>query len=153
HATAVLMHNNRAAPRQTEISADMGGRYVDVKYQDILAEVRQGLLGSIQLARVAGMADDQIIVDPGIGFGKTTAQNLQVLKGLDQLTDLGFPILLGVSRKSFIGYTLNLPLSERLEGSLAANAYGILHGADIVRVHDVRETARLARMLDAIRSA
>lgn len=150
-ATAVLMHN-RATPYQTESSPSLGGRYVDVAYRDILEEVKRGLLDSVEIAKNAGVTDDAIILDPGIGFGKTTRQNLQLLQNLDQLTDLGFPILLGVSRKSFIGYTLDLPPGERLEGSLAANAYGILHGADIVRVHDVRETARLAKMLDAIRN-
>ncbi|MGV8049304.1 MAG: dihydropteroate synthase [Anaerolineaceae bacterium] len=150
-ATAVLMHN-RATPQQTESSPTLGGRYVDVAYQDILEEVKRGLLDSVEIAKNAGVTDDAIILDPGIGFGKTTRQNLLLLQNLDQLTDLGFPILLGVSRKSFIGYTLDLPPGERLEGSLAANAYGILHGADIVRVHDVRETVRLAKMLDAIRN-
>jgi len=97
------------------------------------------------------VSPDKIIIDPGIGFGKTIEQNLFLLKHIDELRELGFPILLGVSRKGFIGHTLNLPQGERLEGSLAANAWGVLHGADILRVHDVRETVRLARMLDAIR--
>ena len=104
-------------------------------------------------AHAAGLQDDQIILDPGIGFGKGTEQNLCLLKELDQLKELSYPLLLGVSRKSFIGYKLNLPPEERLEGSLAANAYGMLHGADIVRVHDVRQTVRAARMLEAILQA
>lgn len=149
-ASLVLMHN-RSTPQNTAIDISLGGRYVDVPYGDVSAEVVEGLLQSVRIAREAGIRDGQIILDPGIGFGKTTAQNLRLLKELDQLNALGFPILLGVSRKSFIGYTLNLPPEDRLEGSLAANAYGILHGADILRVHDVRQTARLAKMLDAIR--
>lgn len=151
-ACLVLMHN-RSNPQNASIDLSLGGRYVDISYGDVSAEVAEGLLQSVRIAREAGLSDEQLILDPGIGFGKTTAQNLRLLKELDRLKALGFPLLLGVSRKSFIGYTLNLPPDDRLEGSLAANAYGILHGADILRVHDVRENARLARMLDAIRFA
>ncbi|NMD27987.1 MAG: dihydropteroate synthase [Chloroflexi bacterium] len=151
-ACLVLMHN-RSNPQNAAIDVSLGGRYVDISYGDVTAEVAEGLLQSARIAQEAGISDEQLILDPGIGFGKTTAQNLRLLKELDRLKALGFPLLLGISRKSFIGYTLNLPPEDRLEGSLAANAYGILHGADILRVHDVRETVRLARMLDAIRFA
>lgn len=150
-ATAILMHNRLSGARP--VTSELGGRYEDVVYEDIVTEVSQWLSHSVSLAHQAGLQDDQIILDPGIGFGKTINQNLFLLKHLDRLAGLGFPILLGVSRKGFIGHTLNLPVGERLEGSLAAAAYGILHGADIVRVHDVKETVRLARMLDAIRYA
>ncbi|HPS32433.1 MAG TPA: dihydropteroate synthase [Anaerolineaceae bacterium] len=151
-ASVVLMHN-RSHPQNAQIDVSLGGRYVDVSYGDVCTEVAEGLRQSVQIAREAGIDGGQILLDPGIGFGKTTEQNLRLLKQLDRLKALGFPLLLGISRKSFIGYTLNLPPEERLEGSLAANAYGVLHGADILRVHDVRQTARLARMLDAIRFA
>ena len=151
-ACLVLMHN-RSNPQNAAIDVSLGGRYVEISYGDVTAEVAEGLLQSARIAQEAGISDEQLILDPGIGFGKTTAQNLRLLKELDRLKALGFPLLLGISRKSFIGYTLNLPPEDRLEGSLAANAYGILHGADILRVHDVRETVRLARMLDAIRFA
>ena len=151
-ATAVLMHNGRTVV-QTEINTTLGGRDVGVHYDDITREVAGGLQQSVEIAHAAGLQDDQIILDPGIGFGKGTEQNLHLLKELDQLKELGYPLLLGVSRKSFIGYKLNLPPEERLEGSLAANAYGMLHGADIVRVHDVRQTVRVARMLEAILQA
>ena len=151
-ASLVLMHN-RSTPQNTQMDVSLGGRYVDISYGDVSVEVAEGLLQSVQIAREAGVSGGQIILDPGIGFGKTTPQNMRLLKELDHLKALGFPLLLGISRKSFIGYTLNLPPEDRLEGSLAANAYGILHGADILRVHDVRETVRLARMLDAIRFA
>jgi len=151
-AAAVLMHNRRSLAH-TEIDPTLGGRDVDVHYDDITREVAEGLLQSVEIAHAAGLKDDQIILDPGIGFGKGTEQNLLLLKELDQLKALDYPLLLGVSRKSFIGYKLNLPLEERLEGSLAANAYGMLHGADIVRVHDVRQTVRVARMLEAILQA
>ena len=149
-AGIVLMHNRRSAPQHTEITA-LGGRYVDLPAGDIVQEVVSGLNASVEIALAAGIPAGQIILDPGIGFGKTTEQNLQLLRRLDEIRAIGYPLLLGVSRKSFIGYILNLPPDERLEGSLAANAYGILHGADIVRVHDVSATARLAKMLDAIR--
>jgi len=151
-ATAVLMHNGRTVV-QTEINTTLGGRDVGLHYDDITREVAAGLQQSVEIAHTAGLQDDQIILDPGIGFGKGTEQNLRLLKQLDQLKELGYPLLLGVSRKSFIGYKLNLPPEERLEGSLAANAYGMLHGADIVRVHDVRQTVRAARMLEAILQA
>ncbi len=151
-ATAVLMHNGRTVV-QTEINTTLGGRDVGLHYDDITREVAAGLQQSVEIAHTAGLQDDQIILDPGIGFGKGTEQNLRLLKQLDQLKELGYPLLLGVSRKSFIGYKLNLPPEERLEGSLAANVYGMLHGADIVRVHDVRQTVRAARMLEAILQA
>jgi dihydropteroate synthase len=150
-ATAVLMHNRELGARP--VSSELGGHYEDVTYEDIVSEVCSWLAESVEIARAAGVSDDKIILDPGIGFGKTIDQSLYLLKHLDALTELGFPILLGVSHKGFIGHTLNLPQGERLEGSLAANAWGVMMGASILRVHDVKETVRLARMLDAIRNA
>ena len=149
NATAILMHNRTQGAQA--VNSELGGRYEGVKYDDIVTEVRDWLAEAVDLAVEAGVRPDKIILDPGIGFGKTIEQNLFLLKHIDMLRDLGFPILLGVSRKGFIGHTLNLPQGERLEGSLAANAWGVLHGVDILRVHDVKETVRLARMLDAIR--
>ena len=148
-ATAILMHNRTQGAQA--VSSELGGRYEGVQYDDIVTEVRDWLAEAVDLAVEAGVGPDKIIIDPGIGFGKTIEQNLFLLNHIDMLRDLGFPILLGISRKGFIGHTLNLPQGERLEGSLAANAWGVLHGVDILRVHDVRETVRLARMLDAIR--
>lgn len=150
-ATAVLMHNRELGARS--VSSELGGHYEDVEYEDIVSEVCNWLAESVEIAHAAGLSDDKIILDPGIGFGKTIDQNLHLLKHLDALLELDFPILLGVSRKGFIGHTLNLPQGERLEGSLAANAWGMMMGASILRVHDVKETVRLARMLDAIRNA
>lgn len=150
-ATAVLMHNrDHIRPSHQD---DLGGRYVNVEYKDVVASVLKGLQKSVTIAKKAGVLDDQIIIDPGIGFGKTTAHNLELLKRLGELKALGYPLLLGVSRKSVIGYTLDLPPNQRLEGSLAANAWGVTQGANILRVHDIKETVRLARMLDAIRAA
>ena len=148
-ATAILMHNRTQGAQA--VTSELGGRYEGVEYEDVVTEVRDWLAEAAASAIEAGVRPDRIIIDPGIGFGKTIEQSLFLLKHIDELRDLGFPILLGISRKGFIGHTLNLPQGERLEGSLAANAWGVLHGADILRVHDVRETVRLARMLDAIR--
>ncbi len=145
----VLMHN-RSKPSQTELQARLGGRYIDVPYENLIADVNRELMESVALARAAGVKDEQIILDPGIGFGKTVEQNLELLNRLDEIKALGFPVLLGPSRKSFIGYTLNLPPEERLEGTAAVCAVGIVRGADILRVHDVKAIARVARMTDAV---
>ena len=148
----VLMHN-RSKPNQAELQSRLGGRYIGVPYQNLLEDVAAELLESVHIARAAGVQDAQIILDPGIGFGKTVEQNLELLHRLDEIKALGFPVLLGVSRKSFIGYTLDLPPEERLEGTLAACVIGITRGADILRVHDVKAVARAARMTDAILQA
>jgi len=148
----VLMHN-RSQPAHAELQERLGGRYVGMHYEDLLGEVKAELMESVALAREAGVRDEQIILDPGIGFGKTVEQNLELINRLDEIRALGFPLLLGVSRKSFIGYTLNLPPAERLPGTAAACVVGILRGADILRVHDVAFIAQVARMTDAIRRA
>jgi dihydropteroate synthase len=108
------------------------------------------LIRAIGLCLDAGVTGESIIVDPGIGFGKTPDQNLEILQRLHELKVLGLPILLGTSRKSFIGAVLDLPVAERLAGTLATEAIGIAHGASIVRVHDVAASAQAARMRDAI---
>jgi dihydropteroate synthase len=123
------------------------------EYQDLMGDVIRSLRQSVKIAEDAGVRPDQVIIDPGIGFGKTTEQNLVVLRRMDELRSLGKPILLGTSRKSVVGKTLNLPVDQRLEGTGATVAWGIANGADIVRVHDVREMSRVARMIDAIRAA
>lgn len=123
---------------------------VDKVYDDLLGEIKQFLKKSIDIALKSGIGRNSIIIDPGIGFGKTFQHNLEVMKRLGELKDLGFPVLLGASRKSFIGQILNLPVNERVEGTAAATALGIAGGVDIVRVHDVKEMARVARVADAI---
>ena len=145
----VLMHN-RSKPKEVAQEATLGGRYVGAKYDDLLADVQRELEESIAIALAAGVKKEQIILDPGIGFGKTVTQNLQLLNQLPQIKAMGYPILLGTSRKSFIGYTLDLPPDERVEGTAATVAIGIERGADIIRVHDVKAMARVARMTDAI---
>lgn len=145
----ILMHN-RSQPSNTEIQANLGGRYVGMEYDNLLDDIRKELMGSVQIARQAGIPDEKIILDPGIGFGKTVEQNLELVDRLGEICSLGFPVLLGPSRKSFIGFTLNLPPDQRVEGTAAAVSVGILRGADIIRVHDVVEMMRVARMTDAI---
>jgi dihydropteroate synthase len=120
-------------------------------YEDVVREVRDHLLERAEAARAAGIAPENIVLDPGIGFGKTVAHNLELLRRLRELTTLGYPLLLGTSRKSTIGKVLgDLPPEERLEGTAATVALSIANGAAIVRVHDVKEMARVARMSDAI---
>jgi len=148
-ATVILMHNRSNHP-SVEVRERLGNAYLGAEYDDLLEDVKRELMESVERARVAGIADDKIILDPGIGFGKTVAQNLELINRLDEIRALGFPVLLGPSRKSFIGYTLDLPPDQRLEGTAASVAVGITRGADIIRVHDVREMVRVARMTDAI---
>jgi dihydropteroate synthase len=148
-APVILMHN-RLQPGSAELKARLGGRYVGVEYDDLLGDICRELLESVSLAHQAGLPDAHIILDPGIGFGKTTAQNLELLDRLPEIKALGYPLLVGPSRKSFIGYTLDLPPDERVEGTAAAVALSIDRGADIVRVHDVGVMARVAKMTDAI---
>ncbi len=145
----VLMHN-RSRPKNAVQEARLGGRYVGIEYGNLIEDVKQELLESVALAHAAGIPDKHIILDPGIGFGKTVEQNLALINQLDEIATLGYPVLLGPSRKSFIGYTLDLPPDQRVEGTAAAIAIGIDRGADIVRVHDVLYMARVARMTDAI---
>jgi dihydropteroate synthase len=149
NAPVILMHN-RSKPANAEVRERLGGRYVDMQYADLLGEVKAELLESVRLAREAGVPQENILLDPGIGFGKTVEQNLELIDRLSEIRALGYPVLLGASRKSFIGYTLDLPPDQRLEGSAAAAAVGIVRGADIIRVHDVEFMARLAKMVDAI---
>ena len=119
-------------------------------YHDLMGEILRFLAKSIELAIAGGVNEDQIIIDPGIGFGKTTAQNIEVIQRLDELSSLGFPVLLGVSRKSVIGKTLNLPVEDRLEPTIALGTLGIAAGVDILRVHDVRASKNAALMADHI---
>jgi dihydropteroate synthase len=119
-------------------------------FQDFFPELMASLKKSIQIALDAGVDWNNIIVDPGVGFGKTVEQNVEIVRRLAELKALGRPVLLGTSRKSFIGHVLDLPVDQRLEGTAATVAIGIANGADIVRVHDVVQMVRVARMSDAI---
>jgi dihydropteroate synthase len=145
----VIMHN-RSKPKDVFQTEKLGGMYQGAEYDDLFADVMGELQVSIDLALEAGVDKSQIIIDPGIGFGKSITQNMQLINELDRFKALGCPILLGPSRKSFIGYTLDLPPEERVEGTAVTVAIGIDRGADIVRVHDVKEMVRVAKMTDAI---
>jgi len=121
-------------------------------YTDLFSEITDYLKEGINIATEGGIARERIVIDPGIGFGKTPEHNLQIINNLDRLSPLCRPVLVGASRKSFIGRILNnAPASERLEGTAAAVAISVMKGADIVRVHDVREMTRVVRVADAIR--
>jgi len=141
----VLMSNQR----------DKGGYDAGLKrdvacYDDLMTEVISSLKNSVQLALKLGVPQENIIVDPGIGFGKNWQQELEIIRRLGELQELGSPVLIGPSRKSFIGMVLDLPADERLEGTAAAIAIGIARGADMVRVHDVQQMVRVCRVSDAI---
>ena len=133
-AACCLMHNRKSA-----------------EYSDFMSELLEDLRGTLDLAAAAGIARERIILDPGIGFAKSCEQNLTAMHRLDELAALGCPVLLAASRKSVIGLSLGLPVEERLEGTLATTAIGVLQGAAFVRVHDVKENLRAARMALAIR--
>lgn len=133
-AACCLMHNRKSA-----------------EYRDFMPELLEDLRGTLDLAAAAGIARDRIILDPGIGFAKSCEQNLTAMHRLGELAALGCPVLLAASRKSVIGLSLGLPVEERLEGTLATTAIGVLQGATFVRVHDVKENLRAARMALAIR--
>jgi dihydropteroate synthase len=142
----VLMHNRRASP-----SAGVhGGHYAAITYADLLGEVIGGLRACVAYAAAQGIPRERLIVDPGLGFGKTPAQNLTLMRRLGELRSIGLPILVGASRKSFIGLPLDLPAQARDEGTAATTALAIQAGADIVRVHNVLMNVRAARIADAI---
>jgi len=149
NAVVILMHN-RSSWAHAEVKERLGGRYVGIPYDDLLEDIKRELMDSVELARTAGIPDDKIILDPGIGFGKSVEQNLELIDLLPEIKCLGYPILYGPSRKSFIGYTLDQPPDQRLAGTAAAVVVGIVRGADIVRVHDVGFMKQVVVMTDAI---
>ncbi len=152
NATIVLMHN-RAAQDAVSRDAKIGGHYNAPEYGDVVAEVVEALKERVDYALAAGVARDKIILDPGIGFGKTPQQNLALIAQVGRIKALGFPVLIAPSRKSFIGQVLNLPVDERLEGTAASIAIAVMLGADIVRVHDVKFMARVVALATALRDA
>ncbi|HKM34627.1 MAG TPA: dihydropteroate synthase [Lachnospiraceae bacterium] len=122
-------------------------------YQSFMQDVAADLSETLYLAEKAGISSNQIILDPGVGFAKSYEQNLQIMNNLEQLRVLGCPLLLGTSRKSVIGLTLDLPVDQRVEGTLATTVIGVMKGCSFVRVHDVRENALAIRMAEAILSS
>ena len=139
-AGLILMHM-KGTPRTMQHAPE---------YNDIVSEICDSLQKSIETAESEGITPDRIIIDPGIGFGKTTKHNLEILKRLSEFRRLHKPLLIGTSRKSFIGNILNLPVTERVEGTTATVCWAIAHGADIVRVHDVKANVRAAQITDAL---
>lgn len=148
-APVVLMHN-RMESGNVDSSTLAGGHYRNVRYDDLMADICHDLREAIDSALAAGIPAELIIVDPGIGFAKTPEQNLHVMRRLGELKSLGYPILLGTSRKSFLGHVLQRPPQERIWGTAASVALGIAGGANIIRVHDVDEMTQVARIADAI---
>jgi len=147
----VLMHN-RSRPNAILSEGRIGGEYIGAEYSHVVDDVSAELAQLVDELLAAKVARGQIALDPGIGFGKTVDQNLALLRHLDILkARVDFPFLIGTSRKSFIGRILDLPVEERLEGTAATVAAGILQGADIVRVHDVREMIRVVRVIDRLK--
>lgn len=142
-AGVILMHNGREL-------GETSNERKRAKPRDTVQWVMEGLKESIEIAKQAGIKDDDIILDAGIGFGKSVEENLELVNRLSEFKSMGYPLLIGPSRKSFIGATLDLPVEQRLEGTAAAVAISIARGADIIRVHDVREMSRVAKMCDAI---
>ena len=132
-APVVLMHNQRGS-----------------RYNDLISDIKASLSHSVSAAVDAGVSIEKIVLDPGIGFGKTPEHNLEVLRRLQEIKALGFPLLVGASRKSTIGLVLGLPVDQRVEGTSATVSLSIREGADIVRVHDVQHMVRVSRMTDAV---
>jgi dihydropteroate synthase len=146
----------KADPDMAKVAADLEVPIIlmhnrkDRNYEVFIRDVLNDLYESIYLVKKAGVKDENIILDPGIGFAKDFFENLETMRNLDKIVALGYPVLLGTSRKSMIGNVLNLPTDERLEGTGATVCYGIQKGCQIVRVHDVKEIARMAKMMDAL---
>lgn len=147
-APVILMHN-RGRPGEVIVDR-LGGSFLAAEYENFPDDVISELGGMARRALDAGIPEDQIVLDPGIGFGKTVEQNMVLINRIDRIKELGYPVLSGPSRKSFIGRVLDLPADQRMEGTAAAVVISILRGADIVRVHDTEIMARVARMTDAI---
>jgi len=149
HTPIVLMHN-RSKSDAVEKNKLVGSSYSAGDYGNFMEDLLLELKLLTENAAAVGIQAENIIIDPGIGFGKTVSQNLQIINHLDRIKSLGYPVLIGPSRKSFIGNVLDLPVDERIEGTAASIAIGVVKGADIIRVHDVRQMARTAAMADAI---
>ncbi|PQD93973.1 dihydropteroate synthase [Pradoshia eiseniae] len=146
----------KADPHMAKVAAETGAPIIlmhnrqEKPYENFIRDALNDLYESIQITKKAGVKDSQIILDPGIGFAKNLQENLLMMRNLNVIAGLGYPVLLGTSRKSMIGNTLKLPVKERIEGTIASVCLGIQQGCQIMRVHDVKENARAARMMDAM---
>jgi dihydropteroate synthase len=159
NAGANMVNNIWGTKRNKKLNEVLANYSVDVvlmhnsancEYRDVVADSVEQLNLSILDLKNHGVNDSKIIIDPGIGFGKNLTQNLEILNRLDEYRSIGKPILIGTSRKSMIGNILNLPIDERIEGTASTVAVSIIKGANIIRVHDVKEMTRVAKMTDAI---
>ncbi|WP_071393049.1 dihydropteroate synthase [Bacillus tuaregi] len=139
-----------AVAAELEVPIILQHNRVDVNYQSFFRDCLNDLFESISIAKKAGVKDENIIIDPGIGFAKDMQKDLEMMRNLDKLVALGYPVLVGPSRKRMIGGVLNLPVDERVEGTGAAVCFGIQKGCQIFRVHDVKEISRMAKMMDAM---
>jgi dihydropteroate synthase len=158
-AGADIINDVWGAKKEPEI-ADVSAKYekpiilmhnrTNSNYNDLISDMKNDLMESIQIAKNKGVNDEQIIIDPGVGFAKSQEDNLATLRYLNEFKTLGYPILLGTSRKSVINHVLHLPVEDRVEGTGATVCLGIERGAHIVRVHDVKQMARMAKMMDAM---
>ena len=147
-------HDEKVAQLTAEYGAAcclMHNRHEPV-YNDFLQDVADDMKECLRIAKNAGIPDDKIILDPGVGFGKTFEHNLMITNHFDVLLKLGYPVLLGISRKSMIGLALDLPVDERVEGTLATSVIGVMKGCSFVRVHDIKENRRAIQMTEAILS-
>lgn len=146
----------KADPDMAKVAADLSVPIIlqhnrdNENYQSFFRDCLNDMYESIAVAKKAGVKDEQIIIDPGIGFAKDAARDIEMMRNLDTFTSLGYPVLLGPSRKRMIGAVLDLPVNERMEGTGAAVCFGIQKGCQIVRVHDVKEISRMAKMMDAL---
>ncbi|WP_391206216.1 dihydropteroate synthase [Psychrobacillus sp. L4] len=143
-------------PKVAMVAAELGVPIIlmhnrdDEEYNDFWPEAKQDLVECIQIAKAAGVPDEHIWLDPGIGFGKSTTQNIWMMQHLEGLVEMGYPVLLATSRKRLIGNVLNLPVNERMEGTGATVCFGLQYGCHMVRVHDVKEIARMTKMMDVL---
>lgn len=144
HRAALILMHMRGTPRTMQRAP---------RYRDVVGDVMRFLHEAVRRAQQTGVARQRLLIDPGLGFGKTVRHNLELLRALPRFVRLGLPVVLGASRKSFMGAVLGAELSERLPGSLACAAHAFICGVQVVRVHDVKPTRQLLTMLEAIRSA
>ncbi|MDO4489695.1 MAG: dihydropteroate synthase [Lachnospiraceae bacterium] len=146
----------KADPEIARVTAEAGvacclmHNKAEAVYGNFMEDMKKELQESIAIARAAGVADDKIIIDPGVGFGKTYENNLEAIAQVQQLKELGFPVLLATSRKSVVGLTLDLPSDQRVEGTLVTTVYGVQKGCAFIRVHDIKENARAIKMTQAL---
>jgi dihydropteroate synthase len=146
----------KADDKMANVAAEFGVPIIlmhnrhDRNYRFFIRDVINDLYESIAIVKNAGVMDENIILDPGIGFAKDYYENIEMMQNLDKLTMIGYPVLLGTSRKTMIGQALNLPVDERMEGTGATVCYGIQKGCQIIRVHDSKEMSRMAKMMDAL---